>query len=91
MRTPAADRWATVQDLEQGIERFLLNGERSLQQLCEQAQRHGVEWATTIRQVKALREAGRVEILPGPGLNYKLSDWNRVQMEGERLGNGMRL
>jgi hypothetical protein len=84
-------QWLTVNELQHGMEQLLLSSDRSLQQLCEHAQAHGVEWATTIRHVNALRAAGRLETLPGPGLRYQLSDWNRAQIEGQQFGHGVRL
>lgn len=84
-------QWLTANELQRGMEQFLLSSDRSLQQLCEHAQAHGVEWATTIRHVNALRAAGRLEALPGPGPRYQLSDWNRAQIEREQFGNGVRL
>ena len=72
--------WLTIGDLQHGIEAFLLKGDQPMRELCIHAAVRGVREALVIHNVHALRDAGRLEIVPENG-HYRLSTWNRAELE----------
>jgi hypothetical protein len=76
--------WLTIKDAHDGIETFLLDGPRTLVEICRMAREHGSTDFDTAGFVRALEGACRLEATPGFKLNnpsYQLTESTRAALE----------